>query len=133
MGSLIKAVCENCGYETELTLGGGMRDFESNCSFPALNKTMNRIEERNIFKREKEKNNPSHILFYDSKSLVDKKSIRSKDHLQWDKYKTTPIIIARNVENLLCSFLVLDALIRLVIRFTKAKYTSARYIQIFYL
>ncbi|MFW5983086.1 MAG: hypothetical protein ACOCQ4_01190 [bacterium] len=87
MGSLIKAVCENCGYETELHLGGGMMDFDTNCSFPALNKSMNRIEERNIFKRDKEKNNPSHILFYDSESLVDKNSIRSKDHLNWDKYR----------------------------------------------
>ena len=87
MGSLIKAVCKNCSYETNLKMGGGMMDFASNCSFPALNKTANEIEERNILKRDKEKNNPPNILFYDSKSLVDNKSIRSKEYLGWYNYR----------------------------------------------
>ena len=104
MGKLIKAVCENCGYETELHLGGGMMDFKTNCSFPALNKSMNRIEERNIFKRDKEKNNPSHIIFYDSKSLVDKNSVRSKTTLNGISIGyTTQIIIVRNAESSLYS------------------------------
>jgi hypothetical protein len=69
MGSLITAACENCGYEIELALGGGMMNFDMNCSSPALNKTINRIEERNIFKRDKEnlkiKNNSQTFNFID--------------------------------------------------------------------
>jgi len=86
MGSIIRAVCKSCGYEKELKLGGGKLDFHYYCAFPALNKTMKQIEERNIYQRDRDKKNPSHILFYDDKTLIDKKSIRSKDHLQWGKY-----------------------------------------------
>jgi hypothetical protein len=62
MGSLIRAVCENCGYEKELKLGGGMFDTNYYFGFPALNKAMNRIEGRNIFKRDRDKKNFPHYF-----------------------------------------------------------------------
>ena len=35
MGSIVKALC-GCGYEKEMHLGGGMRNFTTHCNFPFL-------------------------------------------------------------------------------------------------
>lgn len=48
MGSMINASCE-CGYEKNMSLGGGMMNFNTRCNFPFYCEGCNILFEDNIF------------------------------------------------------------------------------------
>jgi len=70
MGSIVKAMCSQCGYRSgELFLGGGMLNFRNVCKFPALDLESNEIVAKNYYEKESEEN--SGVIFYDSKELIE--------------------------------------------------------------
>jgi hypothetical protein len=88
MGSIVKGKCYNCGYETkDLYYGGGFMNFITCCDYPVLDKITKEIIVANIMEREAViKQNPN-LVFYDEKSLSDKK-LRNRDHYhEWGEYK----------------------------------------------
>ncbi len=38
MGSILTAICRDCGFEKEICFGGGMLNFDTVCNVPAVNK-----------------------------------------------------------------------------------------------
>ncbi len=87
MGTLIKALCDNCHYEKNTRIGADMMAFDEYFLFPSLNKAMKRIEERNIYKRDREGKNQSHIVFYDDdESLVIRESLGREVELESNEY-----------------------------------------------
>ena len=50
MGSIVSAACD-CGYETEICVGGGMRNFTTHCSFPLYCPTCRSLFEGNPFEK----------------------------------------------------------------------------------
>lgn len=88
MGSIIKGVCQSCHYESEdLYYGGGMMNFTTCCNFPVLDNVGKIIKTENILEKEKlNKLNPNRV-FYDDKSLSDKKLQNRKAFHEWGEFK----------------------------------------------
>ena len=88
MGSIIKGTCKNCGYETkDLYYGGGFMNFTTCCDYPVLDKVKKEIKVGNIMDREEViKQNPN-LIFYDHKSLSDKKLQNRENYHEWGEYK----------------------------------------------
>jgi hypothetical protein len=88
MGSILKGICKNCGYETEdLYYGGGFMNFETYCDFPGIDNEKKVIEMKNIMEREKVNKEYPNFIFYDNESLLDKKLQRKENYHEWSEYK----------------------------------------------
>lgn len=87
MGSILKGICINCGYETkDLYYGGGMRNFNTSCKFPVLDKVEKEIKMGNIMGRKGVvKQNPN-LVFYDDRSLSDRKLQNKDNNEEWREY-----------------------------------------------
>jgi hypothetical protein len=88
MGTIVKGICKNCGYETkDLHYGGGFMNFATCCNYPVMNKEEKEIRMANIMdKTEVTKQNPN-LVFYDDKSLSDIKLQNKGYYEQWGEYK----------------------------------------------
>ena len=88
MGSIIKARCQNCHYQSgDLYYGGGMTNFQTVCNFPVMDKEAKICKTANIMEKEKVlKENPN-LVFYDDKSLSDEKSQNREQFHQNFNYK----------------------------------------------
>ncbi len=88
MGSIIKGICEKCGYETkDLYYGGGFANFTTCCDYPTLDKVEKELTMANIMdKKEVIKQNPN-LVFYDNKALIDKDSQKGAGYEEWGEYK----------------------------------------------
>jgi len=51
MGGIVKALCP-CGYQREMYLGGGMRNYTTYCNFPILCRKCKLLLEVNLLKKD---------------------------------------------------------------------------------
>jgi hypothetical protein len=88
MGSIIKGICKNCGYETkDLYYGGGFMNFTTCCDYPVLDEKKKEIKMANIMDKEEViKKNPN-LVFYDDESLADRKLQNRENFHEWSEYK----------------------------------------------
>jgi len=61
MGKIIDANCSNCGFKTQFRFGGNMRDFQTYCPVPAINKVTNEFTTVDV----KDKYDSKYILYSD--------------------------------------------------------------------
>ena len=88
MGGILRARCNNCGYESKsLFYGGGYMNFKTTCKYPVLNNAEKEVQMANIMDRDNvTKQNPN-LVFYDDDSLCDRKvQVHSGFH-EWGNFK----------------------------------------------
>lgn len=92
MGEMIKAVCENCDFETEtLYYGGGMNDFLYSFGMPAINRETGEFAFLNYFNREELKHE---FIFYTDPSMYDSSvnsGIRISNIVESNKFVEVPL------------------------------------------
>jgi len=86
MGSILKAICP-CGFEKEdILYGGGMMDFTTNSSVPALNRKTGDFLTENYFNKDKL---PAEVVFYDDPQMYgDKLEVFNAIH--WENVYLSP-------------------------------------------
>jgi hypothetical protein len=74
MGFTIIPICNKCGYKTEsISVGGGRRDYKTECGAPALNTEINEIEEINLYGEiNKAIVKQRFLLFFNRKVIIEK-------------------------------------------------------------
>jgi len=71
MGDIVRAVC-HCGYSSEeMLIGGGRRDYLTNCNFPMFCKACHSLFEANLYDKKIvcSECGSDNVLSYDDKSL----------------------------------------------------------------
>ena len=59
MGTLLRAVCNKCGYSNIVNFGAGMLNFTEVCNVPVINKKSGKLEIKNILDKDISKENYS--------------------------------------------------------------------------
>lgn len=74
MGFTIIPKCNKCGYKTEsISVGGGKRNYQTQCGAPALNTETNEIEEINLYSEIKKVIVKQRFLFFFSRNIITEK------------------------------------------------------------
>jgi hypothetical protein len=88
MGSILKGVCKNCGYETDnLHYGAGFMNAETCCDYPGIDKVRKAVKMKNIMDKESINKKFPNFVFYDDKSLFNKNLQNSEEYHEWGEYK----------------------------------------------
>ena len=74
MGFTIIPKCNKCGYKTEsISVGGGKRNYQTQCGAPALNTETNEIEEINLYSEIKKVIVKQRFLFFFLRNIITEK------------------------------------------------------------
>ncbi|TVR44668.1 MAG: hypothetical protein EA394_00145 [Bacteroidia bacterium] len=79
MGSILKASCKQCKFSKEFGFGGGMTDFQTNCSVPAINTATGEFTTENYFNKDRL---PDDIKFYNDPEMYQGEPDEGQTH-QW--------------------------------------------------
>ncbi len=87
MGQILQAICRNskCRFKETVYFGGGITDFTTVCSVPAIDRSTNKFLVENYLQ---EDTLPSHIIFYTSPDLQSESD--NQDWHQWCEVSLKP-------------------------------------------
>ena len=78
MGTILNAYCENCGFEEKVWFGAGMLTHKTECNVPAIDNENGELVQKNIFERDKLKNN---FTFYNEEKMFN--GVIQNNNIHW--------------------------------------------------
>ena len=86
MGTILRAKCRNCGYNSEsLRCWGGKLSYKTYCAYPVVDLNTDEVKTQNILQKEKILEESESFIFYDNEKMYQKDRVKEGYHHRWDK------------------------------------------------
>ena len=86
MGTILRAKCRNCGYNSEsLRCWGGKLSYKTYCAYPVVDLNTDEVKTQNILQKEVILEESESFIFYDSEGLYQKNRVNEEYSFKWGK------------------------------------------------